>query len=130
MELGWKLQRPGYFAAFVICLLMSAAPAFTQGNMTITFKASRSVRHLAGVVTYNDGTVVPGVIVAESDSTYSRVLESMKTDANGHFSFPHASLGSKHYLKIDLPAFQEEHLPVKIWPFAKAELRIKLMPGQ
>ncbi len=129
MELGWKLKRPAYYAAFAFFLLTLAVSTRAQGNMTITFKSSRSIRHLAGVVTYTDGTVIPGAVVADCDPAYSRVRASTKTDTSGYFSFPHAKLGSKHYLKIDFPAYQEMRMPVKIWPFAKAELRIWLTPG-
>ena len=63
MELGWKLKRPAYYAAFAFFLLTLAVSTRAQGNMTITFKSSRSIRHLAGVVTYTDGTVIPGAVV-------------------------------------------------------------------
>jgi len=129
MELGWRWKRPVYCAVFALCLLTLASSAGAQGNETITFKSFRSTRHLAGDVTYTDGAVVPGAIVADCDSTYGRVLASAKTDASGHFSFAHARMGSKHYLKVDFPAFQEVHMPAKIWPFAKAGLHIRLSPG-
>jgi hypothetical protein len=129
MEFGWRLQRPPYYPAFIFFLLTLAVLARAQGNETITFKSARSIRHLTGVITYTDGTVIPGVIVADCDLTYDRVLASTKTDASGNFSFPHTKLGSKHYLKIDFPAYQKVHMPVKIWPFAKARLRIRLTPG-
>ncbi len=129
MELGWKLQRHEYRAAFAFFLSTLAISARAQGNETITFKSARNIRHLTGVVTYTDGAAVPGAVVVDCDSSYNRVLTSTKTDASGHFSLPHAKLGSKHYLKIDFPAFQEVHMPVRICPLAKAGLRIWLTPG-
>ena len=126
----WNRLRHIVSIACAISLFALATSSFAQGNMTITFKPFRNVRHLAETVTFGIGEpVVPGAIVADCDSTYGRVLASTKTDAGGHFSFLHAKLGSKHYIKIDFPAFQEVHMPVKIWPFAKAELRVWLSPG-
>jgi hypothetical protein len=116
------------YAAVFIFLLALAASAYAQGNMTIDFK-TRSVRNLAGVVAYTDGTVISGAIVADCDSTFGHVLASTKTDATGHFTFPHAIQGSRHYLKIDFRNYQEVHMPVKISPFSKSELRIWLTPG-
>jgi hypothetical protein len=103
------------------------ALACAQANMTIEYRL-KNIRHLAGIVTYTDGAIVPGAIVADCDSTYKHVLASTKTDANGRFSFSHAKLGSRHYIKVDYPNFNEVHMPVKIWPFAKADLKVSLYP--
>ena len=131
MEAGRKTQRIAYRAIraiFPFVVLALTIPACAQGNMTIEFR-SRDIRNLAGVVTFSDRAVVAGAIVADCDSTYTRVLASTKTDATGRFSLPNAMLGSKHFLKVDFPNFQEVHMPVRISPTAKAELRISLTPG-
>jgi hypothetical protein len=79
------------------------------------------------MVTFPDGSPAAGAVISDCDPAYKRILEATKTDSNGRFSFPNAKLGSKHYIKVRFPACQELHLPVKIWPFAKADLSIKLI---
>ena len=112
----------------VVTLFIFALPAHAQGNMTVEYKPV-NVRHLAGVVAYADGQGIVGAIVEDSDPTFKQVLGSATTDRNGRFSFPHAKYGSVHYLNIRYPGLDLTRIPVTIRFFAKAELRLHLIPG-
>jgi hypothetical protein len=114
--------------ASAVLLLALTASSCAQGNQTIAFK-TKSVRHLAGIVTYTDGAVVRGAIVSDCDPTYGHILASAKTGIDGRFFLPHARLGSKHFLKVDYPNFDEVHMPVRVSLFASNSVLIRLHVG-
>ena len=127
-ELGWIVKRAAFCIAFAIYLFAAPTCARAQGNMTIEYKV-RDARELAGLVIDSRGAAVPGALVADCDPKYRHVLASTKTDRKGRFTFPQAEPGSKHYLKVDSPGFDEVHAPVRIWPSAKSEISVTLHVG-
>jgi hypothetical protein len=122
------MRRIAIQIGLVLALLLFELPALAQGNMTVEYKPV-NVRHLAGVVTYADGQGIVGAIVEDCDPTFKQVLGSATTDRNGRFSFPHAKYGSIHYLNVRYPGLDLTRIPVTIRLFAKAELRLHLIPG-
>ena len=117
-----------YCAAFVAVSIGFTVLVLAQGNETVEYK-TRSIRDFAGVVVDPSGAAIAGAVVTDCDAKYQQVFASIKTDSNGRFAFPEAKKGSQHFLKVDSPGFDEVRIPIKIQPFAKSGLRIKLHVG-
>ena len=107
--------------------------------------------HLAGVVVDPNGEPVPDVVIEECDAIFiplptsrgtgerlpdtlrpdcfrepKHILRSTTTDANGHFAFPNAEVGTTHYLHLYSPGFDPMMITVKLRLFARAKSLIKL----
>jgi hypothetical protein len=118
----------------------------------ITYGRPFFARSLAGVVVDTTGAAVSGVVVEECSVHFTPiplrgpagesisgvaegdcakdpryVMASVTTDANGHFAFPKAKLGSTHYLHLHSMGFDPMQITVKLRLYARSELRIKLV---
>jgi len=75
----------------------------------------------------SSGAIVSGVVIEDFDPTYKHVLATSKTDANGHFSFPEAKIGTTHYLHFKSNGFNPMQITVRLKRFTKPSLRIRLV---
>ncbi len=116
----------GLLVAFSVSALPTQAQ--TQTHTLVGIHA----RHLAGIITDMTGKPVPGEVIEDCDSTFTKVYASTKSDEQGNFSFARAKLGSTHYLRMDFYELNRElvfdpmHLTIKIRLFAKTKVFIKL----
>jgi len=133
-----------------LALLACSLPALAQLEL-ITFERPLRASSLAGIVVDPTGVPVSGVVVEDCDALFSpvlargaagepaqvalqgdcdrdpkHVLGSTETDANGHFVFPRAKLGTTHYLHLSCRGFDPMQIAVKLRFFARPGVRIKL----
>jgi hypothetical protein len=120
--------------SMLIGLLMaiSVSALHTQAQTQTHTLVGIHSRHLAGIITDMTGKPVPGEVIEDCDSTFTKVYAATKSDEQGNFSFAHAKLGSTHYLRMDFYELNRElvfdpmHLTIKIRLFAKTKVFIKL----
>ena len=108
----------------ILALFAYALPA--RAIELITIERPFRAQNLAGVVVDSTGATVSGVVVEACDAAYKRVLATTRTDANGHFAFPKAKIGTTHYLHFQSNGFDPMQITVQLRRFAKGNLRIKL----
>jgi hypothetical protein len=118
------MYRLAVLFGLVAALLMIALPA--RAIELITIEHPFRSHHLAGVVVDTTGAPVSGVVVEDRDSTFTHVLASTKTDANGYFAFPKAKKGTTHYPHLNNYGFDPMQITVQLGWFAKCNLRIRL----
>jgi hypothetical protein len=134
----------------ITALALFSFPAQAQLEL-ITIERPLRANNSAEMVVDPTGAPVPGVMVEECDALFSPIpargengepvsevlpgdcdkepkhgLASTMTDANGHFAFPKARRGKKHYLHLSCPGFDPMQFSVKLRFFARKEMRIKL----
>jgi hypothetical protein len=145
------MRRLAVLIGLTLALLAFALPA-RAGIELITFDHPFHARNLAGVVVDATGAPVPGVMIEDCVQTFRQVrasgeaetpvfeermildchsepkhvLASITTDSNGSFRFPHAKVGTTHYLFVYSPGFDPMQITVKLRWFAKGNLRIQL----
>jgi hypothetical protein len=133
-----------------LALLACSLPAHAQLEL-ITIERPLRASNLAGIVVDPTGAPVSGAVVEDCDALFSpilargaagepaqavlqgdcdrdpkHVLGSTETDANGHFVFPRANLGTTHYLHLSCRGFDPMQITVKLRFFARPRVRIKL----
>jgi hypothetical protein len=145
------MRRIAIQFGLILALLVFVQPARAQ-NQTISIEGLHA-RHLDGVVVDSMGAPVPGVVVEDCVQTFRQVrgsdhseqpvyeeamildchsepkhvLVSTTSDSKGRYKFPHAKMGTTHYLFVYCPGFDPMQITVKLRWFAKRNLRIKLV---
>jgi hypothetical protein len=134
----------------VVAILGCAIPAWA-GYELIEIARPFRAHHLVGSVVDARGAPVPGVLIEDCVQTFKKVrvsdaeppifeermlldchfepkhvLTSARTDADGHFIFPHSKMGTTHYLYVTAHGFDPEQITVNVQRFAKGNLRIRL----
>jgi hypothetical protein len=138
---------------FLFLTLAVGAPAALAQYELIMIERPFQARHLAGVVVDSTGAPVAGVVIEDCVQTFRKVrapgdtetpvfeermildchfeskhvLASTRTDSEGRFKFPHATMGSTHYLYLSQSGFDPMQIAVKLRFFACAEMRVKLV---
>src|SRR5260370_35883043 len=104
-------------------LALSSAPQSHAQVELIEVERPCHAHHLAGIVLDPTGEPVAGVRVdvckppATSgvlrwDCDPEQALESTTTDSKGHFEFPKANRGRRHYLNFSFPGFDPSQIRV------------------
>lgn len=120
------MRRIAIWLAVTAFSIGIASAAFAQGYALITLERPFQARNLAGLVVGHAGAPVRGVLVEECDASFTRILASTRTDKDGHFAFPKATSGSRHYLSLSKDGFNPMHVTVHIRHLAATEVRIHL----
>ena len=145
------MRRIAMQVGLMLALLAFALSA-RAGIDLITFDRPFHAQNLAGVVVDSTGAPVPGVEVEDCIQTFKQVrapgdaeppifeqamlldchsepkhvLASTTTDSKGRFRFPHAKIGTTHYLFVYCPGFDPMQINVKLRWFARRNLRIRI----
>ena len=144
------MRRIAIQIGLILFLIAFSRPARAQMEL-IEFAHPFHARNLAGGVVDSTGAPVSGVLIEECDVPFTpvqargssgepipevlhgdcdqypkHVLASTKTDANGHFAFPQARMGTAHYLFVRVDGWDPMQITVKLRWFAKGNLRIRL----
>jgi hypothetical protein len=117
----WSCVRLG----ITIALLASSLPLPAQYEL-VTIERPFHSRDLAGAVVDSTGASVAGALIEDRDATFTRVLASTTTDANGRFAFPQSKLGTTHYLNVQSKGFDPMHITVVLKGIAKGHVKIQL----
>jgi len=147
MELGSRLKRPAYCAAFAVFLLASTLPAFALELITI--EKPFTARGLSGIVVDWTGAPVQGAVVEECEAPFSPIeatdaqgkptgeilhgdctegpiTAKTATNDHGHFSLPNAKQAKAYYLHVSSPGFDPMQITVKLRLCTRAGVRIRL----
>jgi hypothetical protein len=145
------MRRIAIHIGLVLALIAFALPA-RAGIDLITFAHPFHAQYLTGIVVDSTGAPVPGVVIEDCVQTFiqarasiesetpvfekrmildchfepKHVLASTTSDSNGRFKFPHAKMGTTHYLFVSYPGFDPMQITVKLRWFAMGNLRIQL----
>jgi hypothetical protein len=113
----------------LLIVLLAIALAANAEYQIVEIERPFRAHHLAGVVVDPSGATVAGAMVDDCDPTFSRVLGSATSDADGNFAFPLAKIGSTHYLSFHARGFNPLRITVKVRYFAREKLIVKLPIG-
>jgi hypothetical protein len=145
------MRRIAIRIGLILALIAYALPVRAQA--LIEFSHPFHAQNLAGVVVDSTGAPAPGVVIEDCVQTFRKVrgsdhsetpvfeermildchsepkhvLASITTDSNGSFRFPHAKMGTTHYLFVYSPGFDPMQITVNLRWFAKRNLRIMLI---
>lgn len=145
------MRRPCQWTIILVFLFLFV-PSMRAQLELITFDRPFQARNLAGVVVDSTGAPVAGVAIEDCVQTFRQVrapgdaeppvfekamildchsesehvLASTTTDSEGRFRFPHAKMGTIHYLHVSCNGWNPMQLQVKIRRFARSNLLIKL----
>jgi hypothetical protein len=114
-------SRLGIVVASLFCVLTAQA----QYEL-ITIEHPFRAQNLAGIVVDSTGAPVPGASIEDRDATFTNVLASTTTDANGSFELPRTKVGTTHYLHVQSKGFDPMHITVTLRHLAKLKLKIQL----
>jgi hypothetical protein len=146
------MMRPPCRWTNVLAFLFLFVPSTRAQLDLITFNRPFQTRNLTGVVVDSMGAPVAGVVIEDCVQTFRQVrasgdaeppvfekamildchfepkhvLASTTTDSEGRFRFPHAKMGTIHYLHVSCNGWDPMQLQVKIRRFARASPLIKL----
>jgi len=146
------MRRPAMMIGLFVTLGALSLPA-RAGIELITFAHPFRTHNLAGVVVDSMGAPVAGVVIEDCVQTFKQVRSSgdaekpvfeermvldchfepkhvrasTTTDSEGRFKFPHAKMGSTHYLYLSQSGFDPMQITVKLRHFAHAEVRLQLV---
>jgi hypothetical protein len=120
-----KARRSFSRLGIVVALQFGLLTAQAQYEL-ITIESPFRAQNLAGIVVDSTGAPVPGASIEDRDATFTQVLASTTTDANGSFEFQRARVGTTHYLHIQSNGFDPMHITVTLRHLAKLKLKIQL----
>jgi hypothetical protein len=122
------VQRLSFWVGTSLVVAALSLPAHAVVETVVIERPSRAHK-LAGFAVDPSSAAIAGADVDDCDSTFSRVLGSVTSDADGHFAFPRAKIGSTHYLSIHARGFNPLRITVKLRYFARPQLHVKLPIG-
>jgi hypothetical protein len=118
------MKSLGQFA-LLGCALTLAVSIGHSTELVVQNETSVS-RTLAGHAFVWGTKPVPGVTVELCSSDWKSVLNSTKTDENGHFSLEKPPTGKLFYIRLSAPGMNPYQLRVRIRAQAAPELTIHL----
>jgi Carboxypeptidase regulatory-like domain len=115
----WRLE--------LILPLVMLAPFARAGVETIEIAKVQVVGQLSGEARDPSGALLPGVTVEEVSPDWKNVLQSAKTNSDGHFALTPLTKKKLYYVVLSLPGFNPTRVRVRIDSGSTKQLNIKLV---